>query len=100
MQERFDTEEMIERARTLARQVRASEAYPAIIGGIAGGIAGALIAAMIASRSARSSEPAEESRAPRASRPGFDARSLVELVTVLAGLLKQVREWYSQERKR
>ncbi len=97
MQERFDSEAIIERAREIGQEIRRSEAYPAIIGGIAGGIAGALMATIIASRFA----PRSESRSSEASatvRGGMGARDLVALLGVMAGLVKQAREWYYQER--
>lgn len=100
MQERLDPEMMLERAKEIGRDIRESEAYPAILGGIAGGIAGALMAALIASRFApRSESPASENR-PTRGRSGFDIRQGVELLAVVASLVKQAREWYSQERKR
>lgn len=104
MQERFDTEMMVERARELAYEIRKSEAYLAIVGGIAGGIAGALIAAMIASRFAPRPEPPEAPASGNRSQGGrgggFELRNAIELLTVVAGLAKQAREWYSKERKR
>ena len=100
MQERFDTEMMAERAREIVQDIRASEAYPAILGGIAGGIAGALMATLIASRAARHDPPPASERHAAPSRASFDMRQAVELLAVFAGLVKQVREWYSQERKR
>ncbi len=98
MEQRFDAEMMIERAREVGREIRQSEAYPAIIGGIAGGIAGALMATMIASRYAPRSEPSHQS--PSAGRGGLPARDMVALLGVAAGLVKQAREWYYQERGR
>jgi hypothetical protein len=104
MEERYDTEMMVERAREIAQAIRKSEAYPALVGGIAGGIAGALMAALIASRFAPREElppestPASERR--QSARAGFDVRQTVELLAVVAGLVKQAREWYSKERKR
>lgn len=100
MQDRFDTEMMVERAREIAQDIRASEAYPAILGGIAGGIAGALMAALIASRiPPRAEPPAPEQRTARAN-ASFDVRHAVELLTVVTALVKQARDWYSRERKR
>lgn len=101
MQKRLDAETIVARAKEIAQDIRKSEAYPAILGGIAGGIAGALIAALIASRVTPRAEPppASEHRAASA-HTGFDIRQAVELFTVVAGLVKQAREWYYQERKR
>ena len=47
MDDQFDTQAMIVRAKVVAQQIRRSDAYPALIGGIAGGIAGALMAVLI-----------------------------------------------------
>jgi hypothetical protein len=100
MEQRFDSEMMIERARGLAKEIRQSEAYPAIIGGIAGGIAGALMAALIASQFSGRAEPAATKEERRRAQPGFDVREVVKLVTVVAALVKQVRDWYAQEQKK
>jgi len=103
MQERLNPEMMVERAKEIAQDIRASEAYPAILGGIAGGIAGALMAALIASRFApreRSPQPAPDDDKRGSGRAGFDIRHAVELLTVVTALVKQARDWYSQERKR
>lgn len=100
MQERLNPEMLVEQAKDIAREIRKSEAYPAILGGIAGGIAGALMASSIASRFApRPEPPAAEPQAERG-HSGFDIRQAVELLVVVAGLVKQAREWYSQERRR
>lgn len=98
MEDRFDTQMMVERAREIGREIRRSEAYPAIIGGIAGGIAGALMATIIASRFASRSEPRSSREAPVTGKGGMGARDLVALLGVVAGLVKQAREWYYQER--
>jgi len=98
MPERFDAEMMIERTREIAQDIRKSEAFPAILGGIAGGIAGALMAALISSRFAARNEPPAASERP-AVRTGFEIRQAVELFAVVAGLIKQARKWYYEERK-
>lgn len=100
MEQRFDAEMMIERAREVGREIRQSEAYPAIIGGIAGGIAGALMATMIASRYAPRSELSPSPLPSPKGRGGLPARDMVALLGVAAGLVKQAREWYYQERGR
>jgi hypothetical protein len=99
MEQRFDSAAMIERAREIRQGIRESEAYPAIIGGIAGGIAGALMATIIASRFAPRSEPQSYPQTA-AGRGGFATRDMVQLLGVIAGLVKQVREWYYQEKAR
>lgn len=98
MEQRFDSEAMVERARELGRTIRKSEAYPAIIGGIAGGIAGALMATIIASRFAPRPESQSTLESSSKAKGGIAAREMVQLLGVIAGLVKQAREWYYQER--
>ncbi len=86
-----------ERLDELARRVRKSEAYPAILGAIAGGIAGAFIALLITGmRSAGRSANSAETTAPTQARArgGWTPREVVELLTVGAAIAKQAREWY------
>ena len=102
MEKQFDAQAMMERARLVVAEVRKSEAYPAIIGAIAGGIAGALIAALIAgSRSSRRADAERESVNPvRASaRPSWSPRDVVQLVTVVAALVKQAQSWYREQKR-
>jgi hypothetical protein len=101
MDKRFDTEAMMDRVGEIAQEIRQSDAYPAIIGGIAGGIAGALMAALIASRiSSRPKAPNGSSSTARESRNSLPMRDLVQLLAVAAGLVKQAREWYHREKER
>ncbi len=100
MEQRFYSDAMIERAREVGQTVRESEAYPAIIGGIAGGIAGALMATIIASRFAPRSESQSSLQSSPSARGGIATRDMVQLLGVIAGLVKQVREWYYQEKGR
>ena len=104
MEQRFNSEMMVARARGLAKEIRQSEAYPAVLGAVAGGIAGALMAALIASQFAPRAEPSPQpspvdDRRERA-RAGFAVRDAVQLLAVVAGLIKQAREWYARERER
>jgi hypothetical protein len=99
MEQRFDSEAMISRARELGGAIRESDAYPAIIGGIAGGIAGALMAAIVVSRYAPRSD-SQPSSQPSSSKSGIAPRDMVQLLGVIAGLVKQVREWYHQEKRK
>ncbi len=100
----FEPEALVSRASTVAQEIRKSEAYPAVIGGIAGGIAGGLIAALIAgrvagSRGAAGSVDSEgDVRVRKASR-GFNLRDLVQLATVAATLAKQVNAWYREQKQ-
>ncbi|MBM3129074.1 MAG: hypothetical protein FJ009_10695 [Chloroflexi bacterium] len=99
MEEQFDAHALMTRAQLVAREIRKSDAFPALIGGIAGGIAGALMAALIAGRIAS----ARESVAPREKvAPKFDwsARELMQLATVIAPLVKQIQAWAKAQRGR
>ncbi|MCI0478386.1 MAG: hypothetical protein L0Y55_19260 [Anaerolineales bacterium] len=99
MEEQFDTQALMTRAQLVAREIRKSDAFPALIGGIAGGIAGALMAVIIAGRIAAPREPI----APREkASPKFDwsVRELMQLATVVAPLLKQIQAWSKEQRGR
>ena len=98
MDDQFDTQAMLVRAKLVAQQIRRSDAYPALIGGIAGGIAGALLAALIAGRvAARHSEDAPREKESR--KFEWSLREVAQLATVVASLAKQVQAW-SKERKK
>ena len=92
MDDQFDTQAMIVRAKLVAQQIRRSDAYPALIGGITGGIAGALLAALIAGRvAARRSEDAPREKESR--KFEWSLRDAAQLVTVVASLAKQIQAW-------
>jgi hypothetical protein len=98
MQQHIDAPEMMARVGEVAKEFRKSEAYPALVGGVAGGIAGALIAAIIAGRAApRSGESA--SNGTKASGGGWNIRDLVQLLTVVVTLAKQVQTWMKEQEK-
>ena len=92
MEEQLDTQAMLERAKLVAQQIRQSEAYPALIGGIAGGIAGALMAALIAGRIA-APRGEDKPREKESRKSNWSLRELVQLATVVASLAKQVQAW-------
>lgn len=102
MQRQADVQEIAARAQLVARAVRQSEAYPAIVGGLAGGIAGALMAVLIAGRLARQtasrepSTPRIVSAAQEKSRFDLSVREAIQLVTLLASLAKQLQIWLRQ----
>lgn len=101
-QQSMDPQVLMERATELFKEIRKSEAYPALLGGIAGGIAGGLMAALIAGRATSSRNVATETvdRIKKASAGGgWSMREAVQLATVIAGLAKQVQAMY-QERRR
>lgn len=96
MEEQFDTDAMVSRAQTLLKEVRRSDAFPAIVGGLAGGIAGALIAAIIAGRASSGRtvvESVDEEAAIRSPGRGWTARDLIQLVTVVGSLIAQAQAW-------
>jgi hypothetical protein len=98
MEDQFDLEAFAFRARQVAKEIRKSEAYPAILGALAGGIAGAMIAAIIAGRG--SPRRAETTLAAKESKAGWNAKDLAQLVAVAAPLAKQIQAYYSAQRKK
>ncbi len=102
MEQQFDAQAMMQRASEVARAVRKSEAYPALIGGIAGGVAGALMAVIVARRVA-SSRPATVEETVRVAksdgRDGWSAREVIQLATVVAALAKQAQGWYASRKE-
>ena len=98
MDDQFDTQTMIVRAKVVAQQIRRSDAYPALIGGIAGGIAGALMAALIAGRVVpRRGEDAPREKESR--KVEWSLREVAQLATVLTPLMKQIQMWYKDRAK-
>jgi hypothetical protein len=99
MQQQFDGRELVARAGEVAREIRKSDAYPALIGGLAGGLTGALIAAIVAGRAtSRNSEAAL--RASKEARSGWALRDVMQLLTVGATLAKQVQSWMKEQEKK
>jgi hypothetical protein len=101
-EQQFDAQALMARATVLAQEVRKSEAYPALIGGIAGGIAGGLIAALIAGRVASSrggGASFETNSVKKESGGGWNVRDLVQLTTVVAALARQVQAWYQEQKQ-
>jgi gas vesicle protein len=99
MDDQFDTQALLVRAQVVAQQIRRSEAFPALIGGIAGGIAGALMAILIAGRvTARRAETI--TREKESHKTDWSLRDIAQLATVVAGLAKQIQAWSSQHPKR
>ena len=98
MQQQFDGRELMERAGAVVKEIRKSDAYPAVIGGLAGGLAGALIAAIIAGRASRSTSAASSN--VKDGHGGWALRDLVQLLTVGATLAKQVQSWMKEQEKK
>jgi hypothetical protein len=89
MQNRTDLEQFV-------KEVRQSEMYPALVGGIAGGLAGALMAVIVAALFSRGrAAPAEpsEPKAIRAAGPSWSLRDIVDLIAVGMSLARQVQDW-------
>ena len=100
MQQQIDGREMMRRVGEVAKELRKSEAYPALIGGVAGGIAGALMAAIIAGRASSSRRAETASGEAKASRGGWALKDVVQLLTVVATLAKQVQGWLKEQEKK
>ena len=99
MRQQFDSPELLVRAGEVAKEIRKSDAFPALIGGLAGGLAGALIAAIIAGR-ASSRRTDGESDAPKDAHGGWALRDVMQLLTVGATLAKQVQMWMKEQEKK
>lgn len=98
MEERMNAKEVMARVGQVMQELKKSDAYPAVVGGIAGGLAGALMAVIIAGRSpSRSAE--KIIAAPPESRGGIAARDIMQLLAVIAPLLKQAQAWLKEREK-
>jgi glycerol uptake facilitator-like aquaporin len=91
MNDQLDTQALL-RAQLVAQQIRKSDLFPALIGGVAGGIAGALMAVIIAGRitTRREDNPPREKESRK---PDWSARDLMQLAAVVASLVKQIQAW-------
>ena len=99
MQQQLDGRELMSRAGEVAKEIRKSEAYPALVGGVAGGVAGALIAAIIARRV--SSHGANSTASPtQETRGGWAVKDVVQVLTVVATLARQVQAWMKEQEKK
>jgi len=101
MEKQFDAQEFMERANVLLKEIRKSESYPVIAGGVAGGIAGALMAIIVAGMFAprRSKSEPLASDGPVTSRAAWSPKDVVQLATVFAGLAQQIQAWYKERRR-
>jgi len=102
MQEPFDAKALMTRVSLIAKELRKSEMYPAIIGGVAGGIAGALIAAIIAGgKSNRTAQPAAPTATPSAKAGiNLSMKDLMQLIPLVTALAKQVQGWAQKSDKK
>lgn len=95
-------EEMLARVNEVIKEIRQSDAFPALIGGLAGGIAGALMAMLIASRATgRASAPTAPATpaATKEEKPGMSVQDVVQLATVVASLARQVQTFIQAQKK-
>jgi hypothetical protein len=101
MEEPLDVAALATRASLVAKEIRKSDAYPALIGGIAGGLAGALIAALIARGVASRSHAATTGSLNAAEKTvrSWSLREVAELLAIVAPLAKQVQAWYKAQRR-
>jgi hypothetical protein len=99
MEKQFDTQAVMERAIQVAKELRKSDAYPAIIGGIAGGIAGTLMAVLIAGRRPSAGPSAPEEETSKSSK-AISVREVMQLVPVIMSLVKQVQEWTQKQNEK
>ena len=92
----LEVQEVLARLGDVLAELKKSDAYPAVVGGIAGGLAGALMAVIIAGRSA--SRPSEKNVAVAhpESHGGVSVRDIAQLLAVLAPLAKQARTWLKE----
>jgi hypothetical protein len=97
MQQQMDAREIMERVGEVAREFRRSNAYPVVVAGLAGGVAGALMATLIAGRrrSLQSSRVADEG----AQKKGWALRDAIQLLTIVATLVRQVQAWMKEQAK-
>ena len=96
MEEQYNTEGMLTRVGEVWKLVRRSDAFPAVIGGVAGGVAGALMAVVIAGRaSSHRTVQVVETGEAEAEKKWFNLtpKDLVQLFTVVASLARQVQAW-------
>ncbi len=97
-QKEFDARALMGRVNEVAKELRKSEAYPAIVGGLAGGIAGAMMAAIIAGSK---SSPRQVKATVEAEKPksglNMSLKDVMQLATVVASLAKQVQELRKKE---
>jgi type II secretory pathway component PulF len=97
MEEQFDARAMMERVGEVTKEFRKSEVYPVVVAGIVGGIAGALMATIIAGRRSPPKPSPAKDEAQQAK--GWSIRDLVQLLTVLATLARQVQAWMKEQKK-
>ncbi len=106
--QQFDRDAFVGRVNVLADRVRSSNAYPALVAGLAGAAAGAIMATLIASRVSRRALPRSVEKAveqvaekkwEKDSGQGWTAREIVQLATIGVTLLKQVQDWYARRQQ-
>ena len=96
-QKQFDARAVMGRVNEVAKELRKSEAYPAIVGGLAGGIAGAMMAAIIAGRKPSPRQVKAAVEKENKSGLNLSLKDVMQLATVVASLAKQVQELRKKE---
>ena len=91
-QKQFDARAVMGRVNEVAKELRKSEAYPAIVGGLAGGVAGAMMAAIIAGRKPSPRQVKATVEKETKSGLNLSLKDVMQLATVVASLAKQVQE--------
>ena len=96
LKDKIDVEELQARFESL----RKSEYFPAILGAVAGGLTGAVMAGLISGGKKTEKVVVSDSseRARQGVVLGFTAKELVQFATVVAGLVRQMQDWRSQNR--
>ncbi len=102
MQQPANVSELTNQLQARLETVRKSEYFPAILGAVAGGAVAALIAAIIASRGRTVKhvvvQETEEAEPHGAMVLGFTLPEIMQLVTIVAQLARQIREWREQSK--
>ncbi len=77
-------------------ELRKSEFFPAIMGAVAGGLTGALMAGLISSSRRKVIVEEHQTPADQGVVLGFSAKDILQLATIVVGLVKQMRDWRDQ----
>ncbi len=100
MQQPVNASELTNQLQTRFETVRKSEYFPAILGAVAGAAVAGVVAAIISSRGKTVKhvvvqEP-EEGESHGTTVLGFTLPEIMQLVTIIAQLARQLREWRDQ----
>ncbi len=100
MQQPVNASELTNQLQTRFETVRKSEYFPAILGAVAGAAVAGVVAAIISSRGKTVKhvvvqEP-EDGESHGMTLLGFTLPEIMQLVTIVAQLARQLREWRDQ----